>query len=76
MGMSLSLNKQDKIQFTAENYILICVCSKLLAATEEVAAAAAARRGGGGNFAIGKSCFTGRLHSWRTSHKLDTKFPF
>ena len=55
------------------------MCCKLLAAAEEMAAAAAARRGGGGgggNFATDKSYFTGRLHSWRTSHKLDTKFPF
>jgi hypothetical protein len=25
---------------------------------------------------IGRSCFTAGLHSWRTSHKLDKKFPF
>ena len=25
---------------------------------------------------VGRSCFTARLHSCRTSHKLNTKFPF
>ena len=67
--------KQGKVQFTAENYILFCVCHKLLAAATLVAAAAAAG-GGGGDVTIGRSCFTAGLHSWRTSHKLNTKYPF
>jgi len=58
--------KQDKVQFAAENYILFCVCRKLLAAAAVVVAA----RGGGGDFTVGRSCFTARLHSWRTSHKI------
>jgi hypothetical protein len=53
------------------------VCCKLLAAAAVVAAAAAAPGGGGGgDIAIDRSYFTARLHSWRTSLKLNTKFPF
>jgi len=69
--------KQDKVQFTAENYIVFCVCCKLLAAATVVAAAAARGGGGGvGDVTIGRSCFTARLHSWRTSHILNTKLAF
>ena len=64
------MNKQDKVQFTAENYIVFCVCRKLLAAVVVAAA------GGGGDVTVGRSCFTVGLHSWRLSHKLNTKFPF
>jgi len=52
------------------------VCCKLLAAATVVAAAAAAGGGGGGDVTVGRSCFTAGLHSWRTSHKLNTEFPF
>ena len=45
------------------------MCRRLLAA-------AAVGGGGGGDVTIGRSCFTARLHSWGTSYKLNTKFPF
>ena len=57
--------KQDKVLHS-----VLYVGHKLLA----VAAAAAA--GGGGDVTVGRACFTAGLHSWRTSHKLNTKFPF
>jgi len=52
------------------------VCCKLLAAAAVVVVAAAARGGGGGDVTVGRSCFTARLLCWRTSHKLNAKFPF
>jgi hypothetical protein len=40
--------KQDKLQFTARNYIMLSVCRKLLASAAVVVAAWAAGGGGGG----------------------------
>ena len=72
----LEVYARQSTVYCRELHSALCVYSKLLAAAAVVAAAAAARGGGGGDVTIGRSCFTARLHFWRTSHKLNTKFPF
>jgi hypothetical protein len=53
-----------QISFNTENcFFWVCVSHKLLASAAVVALVVAAAGGGG-------------LHSWKTSHKLNTKFPF
>jgi hypothetical protein len=39
--------KQDRLQFTTNNYILLCLCFKLIAALEMVVVASAGGEGGG-----------------------------
>ena len=68
--------KQDKLQYTTDNYFLlsvcVCVSHMLLAGVTVEGCCSSGRR----RCNVGRSCFTAGLPLWRTSHKLNTEFLF